>query len=248
MANDADQLFKDVMKRLGIKEQKKLIGKAKEFQDLVGTRSSAIQTLNDYAKIIIFLDISSELQNVHFDTTAAIALSQLTKRLYNSNRQMVNFNNLNFNKKIDVNAALLKLCISNSNVEKTAKRFYEDYKSQNSLIDLDHPQYSYMSVFQACKLENIKVPKKKFMIYSNLNNTQWSNLEKSFNKWVSSVEKVGKENINSKLMTMEEPVQQEKMEGQKLKRKHEEPDIEDYDVWAKRTLDKAYTELKVLTG
>lgn len=157
---------------------------------------------------------------------------------------------LNFNKQIDVTAALLKLCISNPNVEKAAKKIYEDYKQQNSQIDLDHPQFAFMSVYQACKREKVKLPKKNFMHYSNLNNTQWTTLEKSFNKWVSSVEQVGKENINSKLMTteMEAPAQQETKEGQGVKRKHEEPDIEDYDVWAKRTLDKAYAELKTFAG
>ena len=137
--------------------------------------------------------------------------------------------------------------ISNTNVQKTAMKIYEAYKTQAFHTDLDHPQYPVMSVFQACKLEKVKVVKQNFINASNLKPSQWTKLEKSLETLVLSIGKADKENLKSKSTISDvSAAQQDKEPSQKLKRKHEEPEIEDYDVWAKRTIEKALNELKAM--
>lgn len=208
--------------------------------------TGSISSLDDNKKKIVYLDISCELQNVPFDTSTAISLTKMRKSLYNSNRRTI-LKVLNLNKKQDVKAVLLKMGITNTNVQKTAARIYEACKDQNFQMDLDHPQVSFMSVYQACKVEKVKAVKKNFIAASNLNLTQWTKLEKSWDKWASLIGKADKENMKCQLITEVAAAQSAKEGGQKLKRKHEEPaEIENYDVWAKRTLEKAYAELKAM--
>lgn len=220
----------------------KFFSKAKEIQNLAAVKAAGcFSNINDYAKIIIYIDISCELQNVSFDSQAAISLTKMRKSLYNSSRQVL-LKLLNLNKKMDVNVVVLKMGISNTNVQKTALTIFDAYKNYYE-VDLDHPQYSFMSVYQACKLEKVKVAKKNFIAGSNLNLHQWTKLEKSWDSLVGSIGKA--DNENKSKLTKTEGAQEI---GKTLKRKHEEiTEIEDYDVWAKRTLAKAHAELKTLT-
>ena len=135
----------------------------------------------------------------------------------------------------------LKLGITNNNVEKTASRILETYRKESfEDTDLDHPQFVVMSVYQACKLEKVKSTKKTFITASNLKPNQWNLLEKTWDKWTVNVGKSNKENEKAKSSEQESAGKIEKI----LKRKQTaEPDIEDYDVWAKRTLEQAHINL-----
>lgn len=150
---------------------------------------------------------------------------------------------MNLTKKLKVKDVVLKLGITNGNVEKTATKIYDSYAKTAVQTDLDHPQYLVMSVYQACKSEKVKAAKKILIPLSNLKPNQWSQLVKSWDKFVGSLVNLDKENLKGglkKAANDEQPTN-----GTELKRKHEaEPEIEDYDVWAKRTLDKARADLK----
>lgn len=152
---------------------------------------------------------------------------------------------MNLNKKLEIIDVVLKMEISNAKVEKTSLRIYEAYKKKAFQTDLDHPQYIAMAVYQACKLEKAKIAKKNIIAISNLKPNQWKLLEKSWDKWVGSIGNFDKENVNEKRKQESNIVQETNGTELKHKRKLEaEPDAEDYDVWAKRTLDKARAEIK----
>lgn len=149
---------------------------------------------------------------------------------------------MNLNKKLDVPGLLMKMQVSNTNVEKAAKKIFEEFQTNNPDLDLDHPQYVVMSCFQACKLEKAKVPKKNFITMSNLTPPQWILLERSWDKWVCNVAKTEKDEARSKSKDFEATTSNE---SSGVKRKLvAEPEIEEYEVWAKRTLAKAYADLK----
>lgn len=217
--------------------------KAKEIHDRMTLKSAGIAAgLNDCAKTILCLDIACELFNIVFDTASGVQYSSLRKSNYERNRKMM-IKLMNLNKKLDIKDVMLKIGLSNANVEKSAKRIFKSYEQSAADADLDHPQYVTMSVHQACKLEKVKIPKKNLIPLSNLKNNQWSLLEKSWDKFVASMET--KENEAS-----QKPVQQQSTGAEPvLKRKLEaEPEVEDYAVWAKRTLAAAYAELDAMNS
>lgn len=199
-------------------------------------------SLDDYSKPLFCLDIACELQNFPFETKAAIELLKMSKTKYKSLRVTI-LKLLNLEKKLDVNAVALKMGISNDKVILTASNIFEAYQKENH-GDCDHPQYVSMSVFQACKLHKSKTNKKNFMVLSNLKPNQWSKLEKSWDSWVAPFA-IEKENKNLKLPASID-INPHQPAEQKLKRKCEEPIIEDYDVWAKRTLEKAQAEIEAM--
>jgi hypothetical protein len=197
-------------------------------------------TINEGAKTILSLDISCELLNIAFETASAVKHSSMRKRIYDNYRKTF-LKLMKLDKKTSIRDLILKRGISNAKVDPTAHKIYEAYQNSTDGIDLDHPQYMAMSVFEACKLEGVKVSKKDFISISNLKPNQWTLLEKTFDKIANSVGKLGKENSNNKFPTDCDT----NVTETKLKRKVEaEPEIEDYDVWAERTLKKAYAELE----
>lgn len=201
--------------------------------------SGIAKTLNDSAKVVLCLDISCELINISFNGSAGIKLAGLKKTSYKNNRNNL-IKLLNLNKKLGIPEMTLKLGITSNNVEKTAMKILETYKKESfEDTDLDHPQFVVMSIFQATKIEKVKATKTNFITASNLKPNQWNLLEKTWDKWTVNVGKSNKENVKS-AAAEESAGKDEKV----LKRKQTaEPDIEDYDVWAKKTLEQAYIDL-----
>ncbi|CRL03359.1 CLUMA_CG016263, isoform A [Clunio marinus] len=242
MDNIQEEILVDMMKKLGMKKDDQLIRKSKEIRDIIAIKSSGMEaTVNDSAKTIICLDISCELLNIAFDTALGIRLSSIRKSAYNKYRQLM-MKLMKFNKTPNISDVVLKMRIQDENVQKTARKIFETFQKNSPHIDLDHPQYVQMSVYQACKIHKYKASKKDFRNGSNLNVTQWSQLETAWDKWVHCIESKEKvikqtaENIALKSTEDHQPT---------LKRNHEiEEEAENYDVWAKRILDKAYEEMK----
>lgn len=214
--------------------------KSAEIINLVNIKCAGIAAcLNDSAKVVLCIDISCELINIPFEETAGVKLSGLKKTSYKNNKKNL-IKLLNLNKKVGIPEMILKLGVANSNVEKTAKKIFDAYKKESFESDLEHPQFITMSIYQACKIEKVKAPKKSFIAASNLKPNQWNLLEKSWDKWTKEISsKSNKENVQK--VEAESAGKPEKT----LKRKQAEPEIEDYDVWAKRTLEKAANELKL---
>lgn len=149
---------------------------------------------------------------------------------------------LNLNKKLSINSLILKLGISNTNIEKNSKKILDYYIRQDPHADLDHPQFLVMSIYQSCKFEKFKIQKKLLIQLSNLKPNQWSMLEKAWDKWVGDVIKVEKENRLVQEIVDDENVN--KQRGRQSKRKHQaEPEEEDYEVWKKRILEAAAAEI-----
>lgn len=113
---------------------------------------------------------------------------------------------MNLSKRLDIPQIILKLSITNTAIENTARNIFDTYKSDFSFknqIDFDHPQYVTMSVYQSCKKHKLKIAKSNFVTISNLKPAQFNQCEKDWDKWLMTTivgKALGKENIkgNSK--------------------------------------------------
>lgn len=217
--------------------------KAGELLELISQKTTSNMGINDQVKKNICVDISCELLNIPLDSHIAGNLSGLRKVRYQRQKNSL-MKIMNLNKQLDVTTMMLKLRITNSNVEKTANKILEAFrKDYGQQMDLDHPQYVAVSVYKACMLAKVKVVKKNIIAASNLKANQWSKLEKACDKLVNDVEKFSEENEKDS----ESGVPQHSENKPGLTRKLDaEPEVEDYDEWAKRTLTKARADLNDL--
>lgn len=173
--------------------------KAKEIYDRSNAAGFSIH-LSDYAKIVLSLEISAQLLGITFDHSNKLKLSSLKKSEYNNNKKIIE-KVLNLNKRLDIPGIILKLSITNTAIENTAKNIFDTYKSDFSFknqIDFDHPQYVTMSVYQSCKKHKLKIPKTNFVAISNLKPAQFNQCEKDWDNWLLTTivgKPVGKENI-----------------------------------------------------
>ncbi|XP_070501102.1 origin recognition complex subunit 6 [Chironomus tepperi] len=247
MASIQQKIFNEMVLKLGMNHNDRLISKAIEILELIKAKSSEIlKHMNENAKVILCLDISCELLNYPFaETSLAIQQSCLKKSIYNKNKKILQ-KVLDLNKKLTIDEVIRKLSITHTNnVEKLAKEIFKDYMKQQTYEDQDiNPAVFVMSVYFACKYENVKVLKKNVLNLSNLTHSQWGTMEKSWEKWTSSFNKKAKgstkkeseavkENVPESIEDVQEPVHTRRHEAE-----------ETYDEWAKRILDKAYQELR----
>lgn len=199
--------------------------------------------LNDNSKLIICIDISCKMLNITLDSQEAYKYSALRKTRYDKSLQTI-MKLMNFNKELEIKDVALKMEIINPSIEKTAKKIIKAYAEQKTEVDLDHPQYNTMSVYQACKVENVKTNKKKFIAMSNLKPNQWAKLEKMFDEVRADI-KPDQPNNNTNQKSSE-IIEQASNESSKTLKRKIAPEVEDYESWKKRTLAKAYADLKVL--
>lgn len=143
---------------------------------------------------------------------------------------------MDLNKRPEIKDVMLKMGLANEYVDKLAKRIYQAYKQiAGELADFEHPMIVTMSVYQACKLEKVVVARKKFIELSNLKNFQWSMMEKSWDKITDSIKMSDTKNSS---VCVQHSINALQVNGKV------ESEIEDYDVWAKRTISAAKSELK----
>lgn len=205
--------------------------------------TGVIQVLNETAKIVLCLDLSSRLLNMEFDDKRSLKIAKLTKTAYQNNKRILE-KVLNLNKILDINEICIKAGLSDSNVKKTAKKILEAYKKDFHYrnLDFDHPQYVSQAVYQACKVEKVKITKKKMQDCSNLKPAQWISMETEWDKWLqkspTSLEPTKKEK------TVLQLVQELENETSEVVKIHKELKVEDYDVWKKRILEQAYEAIK----
>lgn len=218
--------------------------KAREIWDRITLKSSGITArLNDCAKAILCLDISCELLKIAFDTKDGIQYSSLRKSNYINYRSTF-MKLMDLNKKLEIEDVMMKMGLSNVYVEKNAKRIYQEHEQNaRELTDLDHPMIVTMSVYQACKLEKLIVAKKSFIALSNLKNFQWSIMEKSWDRLAASIKN---NDIGNSAVCAQQNLIIEQVNGSINKKLEVEPEIEDYELWAKRTITAARAELKSL--
>lgn len=179
--------------------------------------------------------------SIAFDANEGHKYSTLRKTQYNKHRQTL-MKLMNFNKKLEIKDVVMKMEITNPSIERTAKKVLIAYVKQAVDVDLDHPQFQTMSVYQACKIENVKTTKKKLIAMSNLKPNQWTQLEKIFDTDIQPLIKPEKPNKVG-LQSSEIIEQASNESSQQQKRKMKTPEVEDYETWKKKTLAKAYAEL-----
>lgn len=219
--------------------------KSIEIESLIKAKSSeVVKHLNENFKTLLCLDISCELLNIPFNTQQAILSAATRKKEYGNNRKMI-MKVLNLDKKMDINDVILKLGILQSgSLEKTARKIFDQYKREKPYSDeISHPSVVAMCVYFACKIEKVKVSKKTILAVSNLNNNQWSTMEKSWSPWALTVDtkkKSDKENLRETLQHEEQSVELRA----KLKTRYDEHLEESYDDWSKRIIEKARAEQK----
>ena len=214
--------------------------KSQEIDGLIKAKSSEIvKHLNENFKILLCIDISCELLNIPFNTTQAILSSSVRKREYNNNRKMI-LKILNLDKKMAISDVILKLGILQSTtLEKRAQKIYEQYRVEHAYSEeINHVSVIAMCVWYAAKTEKVKILKKNILVISGLNNPQWNAMCLSWSTW-ANVETKNKKKEKENVEVVEVNVEKS---APKLRNDEEEP----YDTWAKRILEKAHAELKIL--
>lgn len=209
--------------------------------------SEILKHINNNAQVIFCLDICCEVLNIPFcEPSLAEQYSCQKKSAYKKNRKIL-LKVLDLNKKMTIDDVIRKLGITNSSaVEKMAKEIFKTYMTQQAYENQDiDPSVFVMSVYFACKFENVKIAKKNVLNLSNLTHSQWGTMEKSWDKWTTSINSK-KQSKTSKTESIKENVPVETMDTQETQQvsKKLESFEEPYDVWAKRILEKAYAELK----
>ncbi|CAH2097590.1 unnamed protein product [Euphydryas editha] len=242
-----NKTLKMIANKLGLGEEDKVINKAAEFERLLQTKSVAGNSMTDTSKVVICLDLAASIFGADLDNKAAIKYSGLKGPSYLNCRKVVE--NL-----LEINTEKLSvhfLCVSLqcSGVQSLAERILEEYQRQAKTdIDLNLPQYACMAVYQACRINKVKIPKSKIIEKSRLKPAQWSKLDADWTKLVNekfaTLKKRDLTLINTE-KNEEDQVMEVDSQSPKVE-KPTEPQIEPYENWKKRMLEAAYKELKEL--
>lgn len=240
-----NKTLKMIATKLGLGEEDKVINKAAEFERLLQTKSVAGSNMTDTSKVVICLDLAASIFGADMDNKAAIKYSGLKGPSYTNCRKIVeNLLEIN-NEKLTIHF----LCVSLqcSGVQSLAERILEEYQRQAKTdIDLNLPQYVCMAVYQACRINKVKVPKAKILEKSRLKPAQWAKLDADWTKLVdekfATLKKGGRLAKNTE--QKEEDQIMEVGSQSPMEEKPTEPQIEPYEDWKKRILEAAYKELK----
>ncbi|XP_063833954.1 origin recognition complex subunit 6 [Ostrinia nubilalis] len=233
--------------KLGLSEEEKVVNKAAEFERLLQTKSTAGSNMTDTSKTVICLDLAAGIFGADLDVKVAIKYSGLKPAMYTNCRKIVQ-NLLELN---DDKLSTLVVCntFQCSSVQALADRILEEYQGQAKMeLDMNLPQYVCMAVYQACRINKVKLSKSKIIEKSRLKPAQWAKLDADWTKFVDQnfaaakkkrgrpPKKVGVENGENEInMEVDIPKIEEPSE----------PKIEPYEDWKRRMLEAAYKELKM---
>ncbi|XP_058835110.1 origin recognition complex subunit 6 [Topomyia yanbarensis] len=254
MVNVENKLLLQMIQKLGLAEHEQVVPKSTELLRLLQIKSAGgVVSLGDYAKAIICIDLAASLLGLPCDNEMTLKLSGLKKSAYVNNRRTIE-KLLDINQLIGINEVCIQLGLHQ--VQKEATALLNSYKTfvgaGSTEIDFTHPQYATMSVFQACKRLKVKPPKAKLISLSHLKPTQWTLLEKNWEKFLANATDVSataatKLKQNKTVEAVEQT--EEPLDKRSNGLKHSSPEkIEPYGNWKKRMLEKAYRELKSLQG
>ncbi|XP_023942623.2 origin recognition complex subunit 6 [Bicyclus anynana] len=246
MAVHNNKTLKLIATKLGLGEEEKVLNKAAEFERLLQTKSIAGSNMTDTSKTVICLDLAAGIYGADLDSKTAIKYSGLRGPTYMNCRKIVeNLLELSSDR---LTVSFLCASLQCTGVQSLAEKILEEYQRQKIEIDLSLPQYVCMAVYQACRLNKVKVTKSKLIEKSRLKPGQWTKLDADWTKIVdekfSTLKKRGrppkdKENVYTEAEKMEVDVFSPNKE--KL-----EPEVEPYDDWKKRMLASAYEQLRAL--
>uniref|UniRef100_A0A2A4K691 Origin recognition complex subunit 6 n=1 Tax=Heliothis virescens TaxID=7102 RepID=A0A2A4K691_HELVI len=236
-----------IASKLGLGEEEKVLNKAAEFERLLLTKSMAGSNMTDTSKVVICLDLAAAMLGSDLDVKTAIKYSGLKPSAYNNTKKVVqNLLELNSDK---LTTTMLCLTLQCSGVQDLADRILEEYRRYSKMeVDLNLPQYVCMAVYQACRVNKVKVPKSKVIEKSRLKPAQWAKLDADWTKFIdlnfaTAKKKRGRPAKN----VIENADLEENMDVDVPKVEEPQKDlIEPYEDWKKRMLETAYKELKDL--
>lgn len=228
-----------------------LFRQVSEFLRLIKLKSVSA-TASDTTKVVVCIDLVSELRGIPLELTDLIQVAGVRKTNYISTRRLFE-NLLNINKVVGVKEICIQLGISEvqSEAEKILKIYQQTAEGDSN--DLKHPQYAAMAVYMACKKLKVKASKQKLVPLSRLKPTQWTLLEKRFDKVLEVYEeqKTGTKKKRNKENSVGEEMEvdnQEEIGGTKKKNvnnnRANRDEEEDFEHWKARVLKKAYEDLK----
>ncbi|KAL0811851.1 hypothetical protein ABMA28_009277 [Loxostege sticticalis] len=233
--------------KLGLSDEDKVINKAAEFERLLQAKSTAGSNMTDTSKTVICLDLAAGIFGADLDMKVAIKYSGLKPAMYTNCRKVVQ-NLLELN---DEKLSTLVVCntFQCSGVQELADRILEEYKGQAKMeLDMNLPQYVCMAVYQACRINKVKLSKSKIIEKSRLKPAQWAKLDADWTQFVDQHFATAKKKRGRppKKIEAENGVNEEKMEVDIPKiEEPSEPKLEPYEDWKRRMLDAAYKELKI---
>lgn len=217
--------------------------KAIEISKLMVVKCHGILSqLDETTKVVLSIHIACELMNIPVDTKSAV---QLKKSQYNKYKKTI-LKLLGLDKTMTIDEVIRKLGITHATtVERTAKEIFSVYVKQEAFEDVQDFDVSIfvMSVYFACKFENVKILKKNIIILSNLRPNQWVLMEQSWEKWVSSLKKITNKE-NRKIVHVQENDHVASSSASQIKESKTEETEESYEIWEYNTLVKAYKELQ----
>ncbi|KAF9416091.1 hypothetical protein HW555_006503 [Spodoptera exigua] len=232
--------------KLGLGEEDKVLKKAAEFERLLQTKNIAGSNITDTSKIVICLDLAASVLGADLDIKSAVKYSGLKTSTYNNTKKVVqNLLELNSDR---LSTNMLCLTLQCTGVQDLADRILAEYQQQAKVeVDLNLPQYVCMAVYQACRLNKVKVAKSKIIEKSRLKPTQWTKLDADWTKFTDLHFAADKKKGRQTKKTAENVETEELMEVDvpKVDEVLEEK-IESYEDWKKRMLETAYKELKEL--
>ncbi|XP_026750556.2 origin recognition complex subunit 6 [Galleria mellonella] len=235
-----------IASKLGLSEEEKVLNKAAEFERLLQAKTIAGSNITDVSKVAVCLDLAARMIGVDYDVKAVIKYSGLKPAMYaNSRKVLENLLEINSDK---LSTSLLCITLQCNGVQTLADKILQDYQKQAKMeIDLNLPQYVCMAVYQACRINKVKVPKSKILEKSRLKPAQWAKLDADWTKFVDEHFAGVKKRVRQPKDLKENDDNQEKMEVDSPK-KEETADlqIEPYKDWKQRMLEAAYKELSEL--
>ncbi|XP_075985481.1 origin recognition complex subunit 6 [Anticarsia gemmatalis] len=242
----ANKTLSLIATKLGLGEEDKVLNKAAEFQRLLQTKSTAGSNLTDTSKVVICLDLAAGLFGADLDIKSAIKYSGLKPLAYNNTRKVVeNLLELNSDK---LTTNMLCVSLQCSGVQDLADQILEEYQKNAKMeVDLNLPQYVCMAVFQACRINKVKISKSKIVEKSRLKPAQWAKLDADWTKFTEVHFATTKKKRGRPPKNVVEDVEAvENMDIDVPKPEVIQEVIESYDDWKTRMLETAYKELKEL--
>ncbi|XP_073962315.1 origin recognition complex subunit 6 [Choristoneura fumiferana] len=231
--------------KMGLREEDKVLSKAAEFERLLQTKTVAGSNLSDTSKVVICLDLAAGIYGVELDVKTAVKYSGLKPVAYTSNRKTVeNLLELNTSK---LSVPLLCVSLQCTGVQETAEKILEEYQRHAKVeVDLSLPQYVCMAVFQACRINKVKVSKVKINEKCRLKPAQWAKLEADWASFVNEKFNIAKKKRGRPAKNAVNSDDNQEMEADSKEEGPTEIEIEPYETWKQRMLESAYEELKQL--
>ncbi|XP_055705674.1 origin recognition complex subunit 6 [Phlebotomus papatasi] len=235
-----ENFIQNIVRKFGYQENVQMIQKIKENSRLLHLKQNSMTSgIGEIAKIVICTDLAASEMGLSFDTELGQKLCGLRKGLYANNRRIVQ-KLIGNSKSIGIPALCLQLGLP-SQIQETAADELQKYLTYmtriNQDIDRKHPQYAAITLFKIAQMRKIKVSKTSFASSCSLKTDQWKMLEESWEKYARD----SKEKVRSREEKTDQDVE---MVEETPKEGNNAEEIEDYEVWKKRILARAYENLR----